>query len=103
MAAAYELCQAADGSLLFQSIPNSGSEDDVLQLLPRDQARLYSMPPLVSSLKAGTHLESQAQEAVDALAGARAPLVLRAVRCCLNALLLPDASHLTLRTRATHC
>lgn len=65
---AYELCQAADGRLLFQ--PLTSEAQGSLDLMPRDQAALFSLPPLYASLKEGRHLESQAKEAVDLLTGA---------------------------------
>jgi hypothetical protein len=69
MAGVYELCQGADGSLLFQGVQGRVG-GAALDLLPRDQACLYSLPPLFTSLKATKYLESQARDAADLLAGA---------------------------------
>jgi hypothetical protein len=82
MAEFYEICQAADGRLLFQGA--RGRDGLHLDLLPRDQRRLYALPPLYATLKSGKHLESQAKDAAELLAGGRAAIP-RAVRAALHA------------------
>jgi hypothetical protein len=70
MEGVFELCQSADGSLLFQVVQGWG-QAQLLDLQPRDQAQLYSLAPLMESFKAARHVESQARDAIDVLAGAR--------------------------------
>ena len=69
MEGVYELCQSAEGGLLFQAA-QGWSTGAFLDLQPRDQARTFSLAPLFDCLKGAANVESQARDAVDLLAGA---------------------------------
>lgn len=77
MATAYQLWYDPEGGPAFRASPHAGDASGGalggIQLLPRDQARLWSLPPLIASLRGGPYtLETQAREALDLLsAGAR--------------------------------
>lgn len=81
MEGVYELCRSSGGGLLFQAT-QQWSTPAFLDLQPREQAQNYSMAPLYTLIKGSVHVESQARDAVDLLAGApraNAPGVPRAL------------------------